>query len=166
MARGIEGRDIFSKGYTAFMEEAHGGAERFLSSIRKANTNRDQATPGAYVIGDPEFVRGVLAKDRERRLMVARHKVDRVTVDELTVRFAQVAGIDHNELRLRGRASRRARARKLFAYVCHRLYGFTTVEVSRYLGCTQPPVSIAIKKIHEMRHDPEIAKILIKIRPQ
>jgi hypothetical protein len=49
------------KGYAAFIAEAGSQSSESLSVLRKGNADRDGRTPGSDVIGDPEFVRGVLA---------------------------------------------------------------------------------------------------------
>ena len=136
-----------------------------MSMLRSANTDRDRGTPGAYVIGDPEFVRSVLEKDREKRLQIARHRLERVSIEDLAARFAAGAGVTLQELRRRARGNHRAAARKVFAYICHRLYGFTIVDVAHYLGCTHSPMSLSVKHGEELAGGEEFSKVLKALRP-
>ena len=50
--------------------------------------------------------------------------------------LASAAGIAPEDLLRRARGNYRAAARKVFAFVCCREYGFTIVEVAQYLGHT------------------------------
>lgn len=154
------------KGYAAFIAEAlNPAAQEILPAIRKGNSDRDPKAPGSYVLGDLDFVRGVLRRDRENRLRLGRCRLDGVSIDEVAAKFANAAGIPVEDLQRRGRSNHRGMCRKLFAYVCHRYYNYSTVEIARFLDCTQPPVSIAIRHAEQIVNDPNIAKILIKIRP-
>jgi hypothetical protein len=153
------------QGYAAFMENALNASTDMLPTIRKGNTDRGRGLPGAYVIGDPDFVKSVLGKDRERRLLLTRHRLEALAIDDLADEFATAAGLTPEELRRRGRANHRADARKVFAYLCHRTYGFTAVEIARYLGCTQPPITIAVRQGETTSKTEAFVNVLKLLRP-
>jgi hypothetical protein len=111
-----------------------------LTIIRKGNIDRQRGTPGAYVIGDPEFVRSVLEKDREKRLRIERYRLERLSINDVTAKYATLAGIKPEELLHRARGNYRAAARKVFADVRHYEYGFAIVEVARYFCGSHSPM--------------------------
>lgn len=153
------------RGYTASMADALNASTDMLPAIRKGNTDRGRSSPGAYVIGDPDFVKSVLGRDRERRLQIARHRLEGLAIEGLADKFATAAGITTEELHQRGRANYRSDARKVFAYVCHRMYGFTAVEIARYLGCTQPPITIAVRQGETTSKTEAFVNVLKLLRP-
>jgi REP element-mobilizing transposase RayT len=156
------------KGYAEFMAKAAlsgDEAAELLSSIRKGNTDREKRNPGAYVIGDPEFVRQVLAKDHAQKAHISRHALENLAIDDVATKIAKAAGIAKHELWWRGRANRRSALRKIFAYICYRMYGFTIAEVARYLDCTHSPMSLAARQGQELAGKKEFTNILIALRP-
>jgi len=153
------------KGYAEFIAEAVNQSSESLSVLRKGNTDRDGRTPGSYVIGDPEFVRSVIAKERENRLRIARHQLERLSIEDLAAKFAAAAGITPEDLLRRARGNYRAAARKVFAYVCCREYGFTIVDVARYLGHTHSPMSLAVRQGGQLWASPDFAEVQMALRP-
>jgi hypothetical protein len=125
---------------------------------------RNHYHPGSYVIGDSEFVRGVLAKERENRLRIVRHRLERLSTGDLAAKFATAAGITPEDL-LRRFAAVTAAARKVFAYVCCREYGFTIVEVAQYLGHTHSPMSLAVRQGERLRASADFGKVQMALRP-
>jgi len=155
------------KGYLAFIAQA-GRSEDELpvySLIRKGNTDRDRRTPGAYVIGDPEFVKRVLAKDHARRAEISRFRLEGLSIEDVASKIAAAGRIAPKDLLRRGRANRRAAMRKIFAYACHCLYGYPIVDIARYLGCAHSPMSLAVRQGEELAKEKQYANILMALRP-
>jgi REP element-mobilizing transposase RayT len=153
------------RGYAEHIVNAMKKPDAYFAGFRKANNDRSQSEPGVYVIGDPEFVRNVLKKDRDKKLRIARHLLERTTIDELAARFACALKLGKIELLCRARGNSRSAARKVFAYLCHREYGFSIVEIAHYLGCTHSPVSLAVRQGEEIAKTKEFANVLIALRP-
>ena len=148
------------KGYLAFIAEAANMKDDDLSMIRKGNLDTDRKTPASYVIGDPEFVKEVLDRDRERRLQIPRHRIKGITMEQFASRFSNAAGIQPEELLRRSRGNYRSAVRRLFAYAAHRLYGFSIVDIARFLRCSHSPMSLAVRIGEKLAEKKDSAKIL------
>jgi len=151
--------------YREFIDTALNANAGEWDLFRKGTTGRDMGEPGAYVIGDTDFVKEVLAKDREKRLRVARYRRERLSMPDIAETFSRAAGIDTDELRRRARGNRTSALRKVFAYVCKEWFGFTIVEIARYLDCTHSPVSLAARQGEVLAKERAFDKILIALRP-
>ena len=116
-------------------------------------------------MGAHEFVKSVIAKERENRLRVARHQLERLSIEDLAAKFAAVAKITPEDLLRRARGNYRAAARTVFAYVCCCEYGFTIIEVAQYLGHTHSPMSPAVRQGEQLWVSPDFAKVQMALRP-
>ena len=116
-------------------------------------------------MGAHEFVKSVIAKERENRLRVARHQLERLSIEDLAAKFAAAAKITPEDLLRRARGNYRAAARKVFAYVCCREYGFTIVDVAQYLGHTHSPMSPAVRQGEQLWVSPDFAEVQMALRP-
>jgi len=153
------------RGYREFIATASDTPDDELTIFRQGNSDRQRGEPSSYVIGDHAFALEVIAKDQSLRLRLARHKLEHCTITDLALRFAAVAGIGIDVLCRRARKKHNANLRKLFAYVCHNEYGFTVVEIARFLGCTHSPMSLAARHGEEIAKNDQYAKILMALRP-
>lgn len=72
--------------YRRYLEEGSRSEteKEFIVTIRRSNEGReDTLNVGSWVIGDPDFVRTVLATDRNRRIKVARYQKEGWDVSRL-----------------------------------------------------------------------------------
>jgi REP element-mobilizing transposase RayT len=134
--------------YRKFIEDGLASADNdIVGQIRENNKGRENIFhTGCWVIGDQQFVRGVMAADKENRLRIARYKREGCDINAVACRIAAKTGIAIDKIRSRGRLTVAAHVRQAFAYICRREMGFPVVEIGRYLGITGPAASICIKK--------------------
>ena len=154
--------------YRAFLAEGlHGNiGSECISSIRGSNKGTiDVRETGTWAIGDPEFVRSVIEKDKQNRLRIARFKKLGWTLDRAAKEVATCFNIDVETLRTRSRLTPSAEAKKSFAYICRSLLDFRTIDIGRFLGITGPAASICANRGRKSMNDKRLANLLINLRP-
>ena len=60
--------------------------------------------------------------------------------------FSSELGMDHEQIRMAGKHSITVTAQSLLCYWAVRKLGFSTTEISKKLGVSQPSVSISVKR--------------------
>ena len=101
-----------------------------------------------------------------RRLGIPPHALERISVEEPASRFCAAAGVSTEDLCRRSRGNYRAAARKVFAYISHRWYGFAIVEV----GAVSRKFAFAIVYSGatgggRLANEDDFVKVLIALRP-
>jgi putative transposase len=136
------------KAYYAFMKEglsATDAVDTIWEAVRRSNNGEeDRLSPECWVIGDHEFVKKILQDDKQRRMRLARFRIEGITIDDVGKKIAEATGVTIDEIRRRSRGTRGSDARKVLAYVCNKVYGFPVKMIGGYLGISGPPVSISI----------------------
>jgi REP element-mobilizing transposase RayT len=158
------------KKYREFVSGSSSGDKEDMDEIgdtvRRADTGRPRSDePDRWVIGDPEFVKGVVAKDRQNRLRLSRHRVEKVTLEDIAEKVCVACGVSVEQLRRRTRATHAASVRKLFAYLCRTEYGFAVVDIGRFLGTSGPPMSVRIGEGAELVKSKPFDTIFRNLRP-
>jgi REP element-mobilizing transposase RayT len=114
--------------YEKFLEEAlRGGSEE------------------CWVIGDHEFQRSVLQKDKEKRLTLAEYKKQGLCLEDLLRKVSSEMGVPEELIKRRSKGTPQVAARMIFCYLAVH-YGFLTREIGVVLGIQQAAVSHAARK--------------------
>jgi len=134
--------------YTDFMQQELTGGnvpDDIIDTLRLSNVQtEDLRQPGCWVIGDPSYVKKVLALDAQRRVRISRHKRDGVTLGEVAREAEQAVGLPPQSIAKRSRGTPRSEGRKLFAYLCRHKYEFPVKDIAAFLGIGSSPASICI----------------------
>jgi REP element-mobilizing transposase RayT len=122
--------------------------DEVIEKIRKANKGcQSFSKPEFWVIGDEEFVGKMIEINNNRRVRLARHVVENVTLDSLIDRVGACINrkreelIDHS-----GRMNEISTARELFALVGVNHFGFSCINLGTYLGVSGSAVSKMISR--------------------
>jgi REP element-mobilizing transposase RayT len=122
--------------------------DEIIEKIRKANKGcQSFSNPELWVIGDEEFVGKMIEINKNRRVRLARHVVENVTLDSLIDRVGVCINrkreelIDHS-----GRMNEISTARELFALVGVSHFGFSCINLGTYLGVSGSAVSKMISR--------------------
>ena len=122
--------------------------DEVIEKIRKANKGcQSFSNPESWVIGDEEFVGRMIELNSNRRVRLARHVVENVTLDSLIDRVGVCINrkreelIDHS-----GRMNEISTARELFALVGVSHFGFSCINLATYLGVSGSAVSKMISR--------------------
>ena len=122
--------------------------DEIIEKIRKANKGcQSFSNPELWVIGDEEFVGKMIEINKNRRVRLARHVVENVTLDSLIDRVGACINrkreelIDHS-----GRINEISTAREIFALVGVSHFGFSCINLANYLGVSGSAVSKMISR--------------------
>ena len=127
------------------------GAKKDISNpldemIRRSNQGVDKKDkPECWVIGDPDFVRSVMSRHRQR-LLLSRARTERWDLENLCDQVAREEGVNVGEMKIRTRAGRGSVARKKFCYIACRVLQFPIAEVAAFLKVSAPAVSWSVTK--------------------
>jgi len=105
------------------------------------------------ILGDSDFVKGVLADQEERferGYWLRAHGYD---IDRVVEKAAEVFGMASSEIRKAGNQPLRVKARSLVCYWAVRELGMSGASVSKLLGIGQPAVSRAIVRGEKLAQD-------------
>lgn len=128
--------------YRAFLEAGLSEEPEIYPTIRENNMqSEDIHNTGCWVIGNKEFILKAVAASDAKRMRLAHHAREGITLDELAWRISKEWGLTVDELQRRGRNNLLSEARKAFAYICNRHYHFPVIEIARYFGISSPSVS-------------------------
>ena len=132
------------KEYSDYVKSADSDCDddEIISKVRSANQGSCSfSDPASWVIGDENFVRKVLEENRNRRIRLALHVLENVTIDSLTQRICSCAGLKKEDLLRPGRLNEVSTGRQLLASVgvCH--FGFSNIDLATYLGVSGSAVS-------------------------
>ena len=126
-----------------------GGLIRSLGGWKAARslTKGHQRVKGdERILGDSEFVLGVLAKGEELLERSYRLAAKGVDLNTLARHVSGMFNLMPKELLSPGRYPDRVKARSLLFYWAVRELGMTATELARTAGMTQPAVSMAVKR--------------------
>jgi len=128
--------------YHSFIAQGIDASIELVETIRDANHVRESMhQSGCWVIGDNDFVRRVLAHDRERRILLAKHAREKIDLSVIAEQAAKRHGVAPCDILRRGRANNRSVARKAFAKIARTEYGIPIIAIARFLGISSPSVS-------------------------
>jgi REP element-mobilizing transposase RayT len=132
--------------YRAFIEAGIGAQSDLVETIRASNNETESIRhTGCWVIGNNEFVKSVVERDRQRRILIAEHAKQGVNVGDIAGKVAKHFGLPVEELSCKGRNNSRSTARKALAYLAHRRLGISVAEIARYFGIRSPSVSYMLR---------------------
>jgi lambda repressor-like predicted transcriptional regulator len=98
------------------------------------------------ILGDGEFTQSVLDLAKEQTEQRYRLKAQGYNLDKVTLRVANVLGMDPAQIWAPGKNPKTVKARSLLCYWAVRQLGFSATELSKRLGISQPSVSISVKR--------------------
>jgi REP element-mobilizing transposase RayT len=168
------GRRVSSarKAYRAFVEAGiplgrrpelvGGGLIRSLggwTAVRAVGRGAARRKGDERILGDSEFVLAVLEASNER--LKREEKVRRQGRDLawLARQVATLSGLTPDEISRPSKRRPLVAARSLFCYWAVRDLGVTATAVAQALGCTQPAVSIAVRRGEQIAHSQGIRLI-------
>jgi hypothetical protein len=124
-----------------------GGLLRSLGGWSKAKEIREGSARlkgDERILGDSDFVLEALRVSDERLERKYRLKAEGYTLEKLAGRVAEVLGLEPEAIWAVGKYPKNVRARSLFCYWAVRELGWSTTEIARRMGMTQPGVSISV----------------------
>jgi len=147
------------KKYREFVEEGisqgkrpdlvGGGLIRSLGGWKeavRAMANGVRLKGDERILGDSDFVLGVLKSSEEEMERRYRLKAAGYNLERVAGRVAEVFGVRAEDLWVPGKYARVVPARSLFCYWAVRELGVGATEIARRLGLTQPAVSISVRR--------------------
>jgi len=143
------GKNVTSarKNYLRFLTENLSDIDdTIITLIRENNAGtRNRNRPECWVIGDPEFQKMILKKDRDKRCTITRFKKEGWSLDHLLEIISEKMEIPPRLLLQVSKRTTHAQARKIFCYLARAL-DFSTRDIGNYLGIQQAAVSNAARK--------------------
>ncbi len=120
--------------------------ESLIDIVRNSNSGKkEKSSPECWVIGDLEFQRNVLLKDKSNRLSIAEFKRQGLGLEDVLENVSRKMKVPGKLILLQSKRTRQTDARKVFCYTA-RLLGFPTKEIGTFLGIQQAAVSNAGRK--------------------
>jgi putative transposase len=151
-------RDESRRKYREFVEAGMSAKDDddIFSMLRTNNAGkRDRNTAGYWVIGDSEFQKSIIEKDRENRLTIARFRREGITLHDVLKKAAEKTGVDEAMVLCRSTRTPQAAARMILCFFAREL-GFPTIETGNFLGIQQAAVSHAARKGAELAREEKI----------
>lgn len=128
--------------YRTFLEAGLDKHPEIYSTIRKNNLESENIhNTGCWVIGNKEFVSKAITADNAKRMRLAQHAKEGITIEEVARRISKQWGLSDGEIKKRGRNNLRSEARKACAYICNRHYHFPVIQIAQYFNISSPSVS-------------------------
>jgi len=113
------------------------------------------------LLGDHDFVKSAIEKDRYRRAEMASHAAKGWNLDRLGNYIAGKVDVSTVELKKRGRATSGSRARKLMAYLGYAKLGISQHEIAVYLNVTGSAVPQKAVSGEKIARATEMDKLII-----
>lgn len=132
------------KKYQEFLKERLGRTtgETIIDQVRNSNASKENIyNHGCWVIGDKDFVARALNHDKENRLRMAEYLKTGWDLQRLKIFVLDRMKIIDDDLFARGRENSRSEARKIFAYLGHRVLGYRVIDIAKFLKISGPAVS-------------------------
>jgi len=136
--------------------------DELLTLVRQSNVEkRSRHEPMCWVIGDQDFVRSAIEKDRYRRAEIASHAAKGWNLDRLAKYIAGKVDVSTVDLKKRGRATSGSRARKLMAYIGYAKLGISQHEIAAHLHVTGSAVSQMAVSGEKIARESGMGKLII-----
>lgn len=136
------------KNYLEFLMQGMSNPDDELIFIRLRRSNngaQNQNDPACWVIGDADFQKSVLEKDRQNRLNLTRCKKEGWSLDQMAEMVAEKMGVSKYAIMEPSKRTVRAAARMVFCSFA-REFGFRTRDIGRFLKISQAAVSNSARK--------------------
>lgn len=101
--------------------------------------------PGCWVIGDKDFIKLVMDKNKHRIRSVNILRKE-WSIERVVKKIAEDHKLIPEDIKRRSRMSLDSQCRKKLFYICCRKLGYSLEEIAGYLGLSGPAISWAIKK--------------------
>jgi hypothetical protein len=98
------------------------------------------------ILGDGEFTQSVLDSAKEQVEQRYRLKAQDYNLDKIALRVSTILGLEPEQVWAQGKHPMTVKARSLLCYWAVRQLGFSTTDLSKRLGISQPAVSISVKR--------------------
>ena len=135
-----------SAGYRDFIRSGEQD-QRFINKMRDANEGKQIFTNLKYwIIGDQNFVRRVLNQDRCRRIRIACHVRENMTLDNLLEKIKSCIPFNIPDFYLHGRLNEISTFRQLFAVAGRSHFEFSCSTLADYLRVSKSAVSRMISR--------------------
>ena len=135
------------KNYSRFIEAGIGAKDELVETVRAANKEAESIHhTGCWVIGNRDFVKKSVERDRSRRIGLAAHAKQGVSLDDIATKVAAHFGLAAGDLSRRGRHDVRSTARKAVAHIARQDYGVPVVDIARFFGIRPPSVSEMLRE--------------------
>jgi REP element-mobilizing transposase RayT len=135
------------KKYRDFIGVGIGTEGGLAEIVRKANAETENIhLTGCWVIGNKEFVRKAIERDRLRRVRIADYAKQDIHIGDIAQKVAKYYGLPFEALGRRGKSNDRSAARKAVAYIASQRYGIPVIEIARYFNISSPSVSEMLRE--------------------
>jgi putative transposase len=149
--------------YRTFLMEGigPGNESEIISKIRNSNRAKEQrGASECWVIGDENFVKGILKLDKGNRMRLSRYAREGWDLDRLSTVIEKHMGINREELHRRCKGGPASDAKKALTYIAYRVLGIPVKDVARFLGIGGPAVSMMLDDEEEITKQSELAKLI------
>ena len=148
------------RSYAAYVKTGYGQGRRpeltgggFIRSLGGwAETKKlrlkgqDRLKGDERILGDSDFVTSILAEVNEKLDRYYELKSQGYAIEQVEKRVMEIFGVEKDVIYSKGRRKIQVSARSLLCYWAVRELGYTTTELAKRLGMTQPAVSYAVSR--------------------
>lgn len=147
--------------YSTFMKNNNrdSGFESVLKDVN--NGKQGFAKPEMWIVGKPDFVKHVIEIDKNRRLRIARHITENVSLEKIHAEVVNVLILDDNDLYRAGQLNVRSTARELFVFLSKKRYDYTGAQAARHLKVTDSAVSKMITRFNNVENNLFLIKSVV-----
>jgi putative transposase len=148
--------------YRKFIEEGINtvGEKWIVEKVRESNQGmKRKDRPRCWVIGDQEYVLSVMKKN-ENRLRSCGLLRAKWSIEKVFKEISKENKIKIEDLKKRNRMSATSKYKKIGAYICCRIIGYSMEEVAEYLQMSNPAVSWGVKRAEEIIKKTDIDKFI------
>jgi hypothetical protein len=147
--------------YGEFIRSANSNDE-FISTLKDVNCGKQGfQKPELWIIGKPDFIKYVIDLDKCRRLRLARHISENVSIEKIHDEVTRLLILENNDLFRAGQFNVRSTARELFAFICKQRYDFTGVQTAQHLKVTDSAVSRMISRFSNVANSDYLKQSVI-----
>lgn len=149
------------KEYWDYIRNIHDN-DNLSSIIKDINCAKQSfSKPELWIIGKPEFVKQVIKLDQCRRLRIARHISENITIEKVHDKVVKLLTLHGDDLFRAGRFNVKSTARELFAVLCKQRYDFSGVETAQYLKVTDSAVSKMVSRFSKVINGCSLKELII-----
>ncbi len=118
--------------------------------------------PQLWVIGKAEFVKHVMELDRCRRLHIARHISENISMEQIHDEVTRLLILENSDIYRAGQYNVRSTARELFVTICKNRFEFTGADTARYLRITESAVSRMLTRFSNVENKDYLIKSVVE----
>jgi hypothetical protein len=120
------------------------------SALKTLRLSADRIKSDERILGDSDFVNSILRQADEQLENRYRLKAEGIDIDHIADRVSQVMDLPLDMVWEKSRRPAVVQARSLLCYWANKELGMTMTQIANQLSLTQPAVSIAVRRGHEI----------------